>query len=178
MGPSVARGDAMAWRLAASSTLRGIYVIRYFLFSGGCAILGALVERAAVAADHPIAGLLIGFVVGLVIFRGQLRPLSWPWLALSQEAVFLVRKGKAAAIPWSAIVEIEEQDRSVSLRLARPLRSVDGEDAEMIRLEPRKLGVARDFLANTLRLLARDRELRSRLPSAEQLRQASLIPSV
>jgi hypothetical protein len=169
-------GDAIAWRLAASSTLRGIYVIRYFLFSGGCAIFGALVERAVVPTNRPIAGLLLGFAIGLVIFRGQLRPLWWPWLALSQEAVFLVHKGKAAAIPWSSISDITEGNRSVSLNLARPLKSVEGEDTETIRLEPRQLGIGRDVLASTLRKFARDRDLRARLPSEEQLRQASLIP--
>jgi hypothetical protein len=174
MGSAVPRPDPLQWRFAVSSTLRGIYVIRYFLFSGGSAILGALIERSATGGDRPIAGLLIGFAVGLLIFLGQLRPLSWPSLAVSQEAVYLIRKGRASVIPWSAIDQIEAEDRFVSLRLVP--RALEGESTDAIRLEPRKFGMGSAALQETLRMLANNRELRSRLPSDEQLRRALAIP--
>jgi hypothetical protein len=170
----VTQGDRLQWRFDTSGTLRGIYVIRYFLFSGGGAILGALIERAATGSDRSVAGLLIGFALGMVLFRGQLRALGWPSLVLSQEKLYLVAKGKAVAvIRWSSIGEIERQHGVVCLRL---IEAVGGGSSKALRLEPRQHGVGAESLEKTLRMLAGDPALRSRLPSDEQLRRASAIP--
>jgi hypothetical protein len=170
----VTPADRLQWRFDTSGTLRGIYVIRFFLFSGGCAILGALVERAATGSDRSVAGLLIGFALGMVLFRGQLRALGWPALVLSQERLYLIVKGKAVAvIPWSSIGEVERQHGLVCLRL---VEAVEGGSTQALRLVPRQHGVGLESLEKTLRTLAGDPALRSRLPSDEQLRRVSAIP--
>jgi hypothetical protein len=170
----VIQADRLQWRFETSGTLRGIYVIRYLLFSGGCAILGALVERTATGTDRSVAGLLIGLALGMVLFRGQLRALRWPALVLSQDALYLLRKGKAVAVvPWTAIGEVERRDGLVSLRL---VGSEEGGFREALKLEPRQHGIGAESLQKTLRMLADNRELRSRLPSDEQLRRSAAIP--
>jgi hypothetical protein len=169
----VSQADRLQWRFETSGTLRGIYVIRYLLFSGGCAILGALVERTATGTDRSVAGLLIGMALGMVLFRGQLRALGWPALVLSQDALYLLRKGKAVAVvPWTTIDEVERRDGLVSLRLV----GSEGGSREALKLEPRQHGIGAESLQKTLRMLADNRELRSRLPSDEQLRRAAAIP--
>lgn len=166
--------DRLQWRYSTSATLRGIYVIRYFLFSGGLAILGALVERAATGSDRSVAGLLIGFALGMVLFRGQLRALGWPALVLSQERLYLLRRGRAvAAIPWTSIGEVERQQRLVCIRV---IGAPEDSSTRGLRLEPRQHGVGTESLEKTLRMLASDPHLRSRLPSDEQLLRVSAIP--
>ena len=174
MAVAVASVDQLQWRFAVSSTLRGIYVIRYFLFSGGCAILGALIERAAVGADRSLAGLLIGLGGGLVIFRGQLRPLFWPSLALGQESLYLIRRGRAAVVQWASIDQIAAEKKVVCLRLIGS--TTKPESAQTIRLDPRKLGTSFDSLLKQLVALAADPQRRLQLPTDEQLRRALAIP--
>lgn len=163
----------MQWRFAVSSTLRGIYAIRYLLFSGGMAILGALIQRALSGAERTGAGLLVGLAVGLVVFRGQLQPLRWPTLLLTQEAIFLIGRRTTAIIPWASVEEIGTSQGAVVLRLRRASESAP---AERIRLEARKYGTGADALEKTLRQLAADGRLRSSLPTEEQLRRSRVIP--
>lgn len=163
----------MQWRFAVSSTLRGIYAIRYLLFSGGMAILGALIQRALSGAERSGVGLLLGWAVGLVVFRGQLRPLQWPTLLLTQEAIWLIRRKAAAIIPWGSVEEIVASEGAVILRVRRGSESPPG---ERIRLEARQYGTAADALEKTLRQLSANRQLRSALPTEEQLRRARAIP--
>jgi hypothetical protein len=161
------------WRFAVSSTLRGIYAIRYLLFSGGMAILGALIQRAFSGAERTAFGLLVGLAVGLVVFRGQLRPLRWPTLLLSQEAIYLIRGKTAAIIPWASVEEIAVSEGAVVLRVLPASKSAP---VEQIRLKARQYGTSADALEKTLRPLAAGRQLRSALPTEEQLRRAGAIP--
>jgi len=161
------------WRFAVSSTLRGIYAIRYLLFSGGMAILGALIQRALSGAERSAAGLLVGLAVGLVVFRGQLRPLRWPTLLLTQEAIYLVRRKRAAIIPWASVDEIAASEGAVVLRV---LRASESPPVERIYLEARQYGTAAAELQKRLRQLAADKQLRSALPTEDQLRRAGAIP--
>jgi len=161
------------WRFAVSSTLRGIYAIRYLLFSGGMAILGALIERALSGTERSAAGLLVGLGVGLLVFRGQLRPFRWPTLLLTQEAICLVGRKSAAIIPWASVEEIAASEGAVVLGV---LRASESRPIERIRLVARQYGTAADTLVKTLRRLAADRQLRSALPTEEQLRRAGAIP--
>src|SRR5438046_3031184 len=115
----------LPWRVSFSSTLKGIYVMRYFLFSGGTAIAGALVQRAS-GEPRPLAGLAVGLAAGLFLFRGQLRPLSYPSLALGRESLFLVQKKQAVILPWNQISEVKQSPQQVSLVLAEPMKAPDG----------------------------------------------------
>ena len=165
----------MQWRFAVSSTLRGIYAIRYLLFSGGMAILGALIQRALSGAERTGVGLLVGLAVGLVVFRGQLQPLRWPALLLTQEAIFLVGRRTVAIIPWASVAEIGTSPGAVVLGLRRAAESAPV--VERFRLEARKYGTGADALEKMLRQLTADGQLRSSLPTEEQLRRTRAIPA-
>lgn len=157
------------WRFSISSTLRGIYVIRYFLFAGGLAIAGALIQRAAVGEAPPVLGLLLGFGAGLLLFRGQLRPLSWPTLVLSQQAIYLLqRKGPPTVLPWASVEEISHGEGKVYLRVR----------GSPLELEARKYGTSADALGRALRQLADDPQLRLSLPSREQLGRMRAIAQI
>ena len=129
------------WRLQFSSTLKSIYVLRYLLFSGGVAIAAALLQRALLGPQRPGLGLLVGLAVGLVVFRGQLRPFSLPVLALGQEHLFFVRKGAAVLVPWSAIRSVTEQGKAVVVQLAGPGPRPDGTVGESFQLGSRDFGL-------------------------------------
>jgi len=161
------------WRFAVSSTLRGIYAIRYLLFSGGMAILGALIQRALSGTERTALGLLVGFALGLVIFCGQLQPLRWPTLLLTQEAIWLIGRKTAATIPWASVEEIGVSEGAVVLGLRRASESAP---VERFPLVARKYGTGADALEKTLRQLVADRQLRSSLPTEEQLRRSGAIP--
>ncbi|HME90992.1 MAG TPA: hypothetical protein VKE49_06185 [Myxococcaceae bacterium] len=159
------------WRFSASSTVRGIYVLRYLLFSGGLAIAGALVERSALGVDRPLAGFAIGFAAGLVIFRGQLRALWWPTVAASRESVYLIRRNRATIIPWDSIAGVLEDSGFVALQLRSPLALPDGSPVERVRLEARKMGTSHRALLDAMQLYAQGRASRIDLPDDAQVRQ-------
>src|SRR6202022_2757875 len=109
-------------------------------------------ERAATGSDRSVAGLLIGFALGMVLFRGQLRALGWPALVLSQERLYLIVKGKAVAvIPWSSIGEVERQHGLVCLRL---VEAVEGGSTQALRLGPGQNGGGAKTLEKTLGALS------------------------
>src|SRR5579871_2051567 len=138
------------WRFALSSTMRGIYVIRLFLFAGGVGILGGLLERTIGHTDRPILGLALGLAVGLVAFRGQLKPLRWPRLYLSQTSLHLVQRRQVVTLPWQAIRAASASGAEVAVQLATPMIAPDGQPAEAIQLEARKFGEAASSLAEAL----------------------------
>jgi hypothetical protein len=159
------------WRFSLSSTVRGIYFIRYLLFSGGAAIAAALIERSLIQQERAVAGLLIGFALGLLAFRGQLRPLRWPALAMSQQAIYLVRRHRAWILPWSSIQAVAEEGRWVTLRLSAPVRSPEGSLVGQIQLDPKKFGVAHESLMEAVRGFWKSELARAGLPSDHQLRE-------
>jgi len=164
------------WRFSASSTVRGIYVLRYFLFSGGLAIAGALLERAALGTDRALVGFVIGFAAGLIVFRGQVRALWWPTLAVSREAVYLIRRKRATIIPWDSIAGVLDDGRFIALQLQSRLALPDGSPVEQVKLETRKLGTSHAALLNALQLYAKGRASRMDLPDDAHLRQLLAIP--
>jgi hypothetical protein len=159
------------WRFQFSSTLKSIYVIRYLLFSGGAAIAVAMVQRLASGSERTGLGLLAGLAVGLVLFRSQLRPLSLPVLALGQEHLFFVRKGKAIALPWPAIRAVTERGKHVAVQLAATATRPDGTAGDAFELRGSDFGLTAPQLAQLLQGY-REPLARSPLPTDAELRQA------
>ncbi len=106
-----------------------------------------------------------GFLVGLVLFRGQLRPLRWPRLALSQSTLYVLSRRSAVQLPRQAIRSIGADDRTVTLNLSTPMQAPDGAVADQVHLIPQTLTIARDALQSTLSAWLNDGDFRSRLPS-------------
>ncbi|MBI3183881.1 MAG: hypothetical protein HYZ28_17225 [Myxococcales bacterium] len=152
------------WRYGLSTTYRGIYLLRYLLFSSGLAVGFALLERQVLGSRPPLGGLAVGLLAGLVLFRGQLRPLRWPRVLLSRETLYVVHRRQTVALPWPALREVAQVGELVAIRLAQPIAAPSGEPAEEIRLEARKLGAAPDRLATALERLRTDSAARGGLP--------------
>jgi hypothetical protein len=158
------------WHYAYSGTLRSIYVMRYLLFSGGVAVLFGVLERQLTGWDRSGLGLLVGLALGLVLFRGQLRPLRAPQLALSQDAVYLVERKQAVTLPWHTVRAISVSGHRVILELTQPLRAPTGELADQIQLEPRTFGSAPAALKDALTRALNDEAQRRLLPSDQRVR--------
>lgn len=167
------RTHARQWRFGASSTLRGIYVIRYFLFAGGLAILGALIQRSASGEGHSVLGLLLGLAAGLFVFRGQLSALRWPELLLTQEGVYLVNRKKPAGLPWEAIDEVAHRNGTIAIRMRGSPTNPPAE----IELQARQYGTSSEVLAKAISQLAAEPQLRSVLPTVDQLKRAGAVPA-
>jgi hypothetical protein len=160
---------SVPWRYGISSTLKGVYVLRYLLFSGGAAIAGALLERATAPSHRPWVGFLVGFLTGLIIFRGQLRALRWPRLYLARDSLYLVQARRVVALPWKALHAVSPTSGRLTLSLKEPLLAPDGHPAEAIQLEASKLGVAAADLERALRGYVEDATARGRLPEDAQV---------
>ena len=106
---------AAPWRFQFSSTLKAIYVMRYAMFSGGAAIALALAQRAY--DGHVGIGLALGLLVGLFLFRGQLRPFRVPAMGLGRERIHLVYRGQERTVEWALVSSISPHDRYVALVL-------------------------------------------------------------
>jgi hypothetical protein len=164
------------WRFAFSGTLKSIYVIRWLLFSGGTAIAFAMVERLAFESERPLLGLGLGFLVGLGVFRGQLRPLRWPSLSLSQDALYLVQGKQVTTLPWSSIRAVVAEGHLVTLQLAQPLTAPSGEVIDQVKLDAKKLGTSVPLLTDALAPVVADRAARSALPTDGKLRALLRLP--
>jgi hypothetical protein len=162
----------MPWKFGISSTLKGIYVIRYLLFSGGSAIAGSMVQRIVGSKDVPVIGIVVGLIVGLLAFRGQLRPLSWPKLMLSQTTLRLIQRKRVVELPWEAISGVGQVADRIAVSLKAPMTAPNGDVVEQIQLEPLKFGASPGVLGQALEQLSQSEALRSRLPSDEQVKSA------
>jgi hypothetical protein len=160
----------LPWRFQFSSTLKSIYLIRYLLFSGGAAIGLAMIQRLALHSERLGLGLLLGFALGLVLFRGQLRPFSLPVLALGQEHLFFVRKGSAIIIPWRAIQRVTEQDKVVAVQLDAPATLPDGKSGTAFELKGGDFGLNARQLAQLLQEHQQPAH-RATLPTDAEVRQ-------
>jgi hypothetical protein len=149
--------------------MRGIYVMRFLLFSGGLGIALAMVERGLAHSDRPIAGFLAGTLAGMVVFRGQLRAARGPALLLSRRAVYFVQRRRAVIVPWQAIQGAPVEHGLVMLRLRETMAGPDGGPTEAIALNARRLGAATSELASALDALAKEEASRERLPPDEQV---------
>lgn len=110
-----AAGAEVPWRFQFSGTLKAIYVMRYAMFSGGAAIALALAQRAY---DGRVGiGLVFGLLVGLFLFRGQLRPFRVPAMGLGQERLHFVHRGQERTLEWTRVTSISPHDRYVALML-------------------------------------------------------------
>jgi hypothetical protein len=158
------------WRFQFSSTLKSIYLIRYLLFSGGAAIGVAMVQRLALHSERLGLGLLLGLAVGLVLFRGQLRPFSLPVLALGQDHLFFARKGSAVTVPWRAIQRVAEQDKVVSIQLDAPATLPDGKSGTSFELRGGDFGLGTRQLAQLLQEFQQP-DRRATLPADAEVRQ-------
>ena len=103
------------WRFQFSGTLKAIYVMRYAMFSGGAAIALALAQRAY--DGHVGIGLVFGLLVGLFLFRGQLRPFRVPAMGLGRERIHFVHRKQDKALEWTRVTSISPHDRYVALVL-------------------------------------------------------------
>ena len=173
MAARLREAPSRQWRFGASSTLRGIYVIRYFLFAGGLAILGALIQRSTSGEEHAVIGLLLGFAAGLFVFRGQLSALRWPELLLTQEGVYVLNRKKATALSWEAIEEVAHREGTIAIRVRGRQTSPPGE----IGLQARHYGTSSEALGRAISQLAAEPQLRSVLPTVDQLKRAGAIPA-
>jgi hypothetical protein len=151
-----------------SSTLKGIYFLRYLLFSTGLAAGVAVVVRLLSPEEpRPWTSLGTGFALGLVLFRGQLRPLRFPRLALSQDTLYVLRRGKPLEIRWTQVREVKATGDSVEVAYD------PGQAPNTLRLKARELGMRPEVLAGSLGAVARDATVRGRLPE-ERWARASL----
>jgi hypothetical protein len=145
-------------------TMRGIYVIRFLLFSGAVAIATAVVQRGLTGSERPLLGLGVGFLAGLFVFRGQLRAARGPKLFLSQTALYLVQRKRAVVLPWTAIEGAPVQDGRVTVRLREPMLGPDKLPTQAIKLNAHKLGAGTDDLSKALDGFAREAQSREKLP--------------
>jgi hypothetical protein len=152
-----------------SSTLRSIYVLRYFLFAGGTAVAGALLELWTRKVERPVLGLLVGLAMGLVVFWGQLRNAFAPRLALSQAALYLVKSRRSARLPWEHVREVVRDGNQVVLRLSVPTSWNGSEPGSEIHLAPRQLGTGAAELFESLQGFALEPSSRQRLPNDADL---------
>ncbi|HYV48418.1 MAG TPA: hypothetical protein VFA20_26340 [Myxococcaceae bacterium] len=110
-----ASGAEVPWRFQFSGTLKGIYVMRYLMFSGGAGIALAVAQRAY---DGRVGiGLAFGLLVGLFLFRGQLRPFRVPAMGLGREQLHFVLKKQDKALEWAKVTSVSAHDRYVALVL-------------------------------------------------------------
>jgi hypothetical protein len=154
-------------RIELSNTYRGIFVMRYLLFSGGLAIAGGVLERLARGPGHSLLGLLLGLVVGLFLFRGQLRPLRYPRLALSQDALYVLKSGSPVGVPWRDIGSIQASGDKVLLELTK---TPPGLAEPRLQLVARELGSQPDNLASRLSRFHRDEAFRANLSDDKRTR--------
>ena len=159
------------WYYSHSSTLRSIYVLRYLLFAGGVAVAGGLLQRSLGSTGKPTLGLLVGLVVGMVVFIGQLRHAFAPRLALSREALYLVKRGQISKLPWKSVREVSRAGNCILLHLTEPISWESAKAVRDIRLNPRRLGTTAAKLHSSLRVLATDAGFREKLPSDAELRR-------
>ncbi|HEY8206116.1 MAG TPA: hypothetical protein VIG99_01455 [Myxococcaceae bacterium] len=108
-------GATVPWRFQFSGTLKAIYVMRYAMFSGGAAIALAVAQRAY--DGHVGIGLIFGLLVGLFLFRGQLRPFRVPAMGLGRERIHFVHRKQDKALEWTRVTSISPHDRYVALVL-------------------------------------------------------------
>ncbi len=155
----------LPWHFAFSSTLKAIYLIRFLLFSGGVAIAFAIGQRIAFGNERALTGLAIGLLLGLVLFRGQLRSLRWPTLTLSQEAIYLAQGKRVLRLPWTNVRKVAATADSATLELWASAVDPDGSSLDQVVLEARKLGTTADVLATSLQSNMESVELRARLPT-------------
>jgi len=153
-----------------SGTLRSIYVLRYFLFAGGAAVAGALLQLRATKVERPVLGLLVGLAVGLVLFLGQIRNAFAPRLALSQGALYLVKHRHSARLPWEHVREVVREGNRVVLRLSVPTSWNGRDPGSEIHLLPRQLGTGAEELFESLQGFALEPSSRQMLPTDEDLR--------
>lgn len=106
-------GAEVPWRFQFSGTLKAIYVMRYLMFSGGVAIALAVAQRAY--DGHVGIGLVAGLLVGLFLFRGQLRPFRVPAMGLGRERIHFVHRKQDRAIEWDKVTSVSAHDRYVAL---------------------------------------------------------------
>jgi len=158
------------WYFSHSSTLRSIYVLRYFLFAGGSGVAGALLQRWAANVERPVLGLVGGLAVGLLLFSGQLRNAFAPRLALSQGALYLVQSRRSLRLPWDQVREVVRQGERITLRLAAPTALNERSLVSEIELVPKRLGVRARELFESLEGLVLNPTSRQRLPNDEDLR--------
>jgi len=151
------------WRFQDSGTLKAIYVMRYAMFSGGAAIALAVAERAYHGRVGP--GLASGLLLGLWLFRGQLRPFRVPALGLGKEQIHLVHRGKERALEWAGVRSISVRGRRVALEVEAP-----GGAAEPVELLARDYGLSAGSLAAMLEGL-RQPARRSELPPDARVRR-------
>ncbi len=165
------------WRYGVTSAFKGIYVIRYFLFAGGLSIGAGMLERWIFGTVPPVAGLLAGFFVGLLAFRGQLQPLRWPSLYLSRENLYLVQRKQAVTLPWNAIQSVAAAGPLVVLELKQPMTAPTGGVADQIQLEAKKRGTGAEPLASALRAPLSDPASRAALPPDAFIREKLALPA-
>lgn len=143
-------------------------VVRYAAFvSLFTAIAGV---GAVLLKQSPWVAGTLGFVLGAAIFRGKLRALSWPRLALSRDHVYLVRRNQhALVIPWEAITRIAPDAHRVMLEFVTELEVPGQGMIAGLGLDSSKLGVSANELAAALE---NARANRSGLPSDEEARRS------
>jgi len=151
----------MPLRIELSNTYRGIFVMRYLLFAGGLAVLGGVLERLVRGADHSLLGLLAGLVMGLVLFRSQLKPLRFPRLVLSQDALYILKAGTPTRLAWQDIRDIRAQGDSITLEVPQ---------APGLQLTAKELGSEAGTLASRLQRFRSDAVFRANLPDDKRTR--------
>jgi hypothetical protein len=137
-------------QIGVSSTFKGIYVIRYLLFAGGTAVAFAIIKRTLFSPTTLWPALLLGLAAGLIAFRPQLKPLFWPRLVLSRDALYLVKRKQAVTLPWQAIRAVRAEPPRLAIELHAPMTAPGGQTVERIDLEARQLGGTAEELAKTL----------------------------
>jgi hypothetical protein len=110
-----AAGADVPWRFQFSGTLKAIYVMRYLMFSGGAAIALAVAQRAY--NGHVGIGLALGLLVGLFLFRGQLRPFRVPAMGLGRDQLHFVHRKQDRPVEWTKVTSVSAHDRYVAVVL-------------------------------------------------------------
>jgi len=151
-------------RYGVSSTFRGIYVMRWLLFSGAAAIGLGWLELQWNRGQGAGTGLGIGLACGLVLFRGQLAPLRWPVLVLRRDRLHLLHRRKDVSFPWQAVARAFATGSQLTLEFRQPLLGPDGEPTAAIQLDARRFGVDAPTWAEELTELAANASARQALP--------------
>lgn len=167
-------GAKVPWRFQFSGTLKAIYVMRYAMFSGGAAIALALAQRAY---DGRVGiGLAFGLLVGLFLFRGQLRPFRVPAMGLGKERIHFVHRGLERTLEWSNVKSVSAHDRWVAVVLEAPAVRPDGTTGDSVEILARDYGLSAPALATVLEGFLQPVRRSALPPDAEVQRVLGVIP--
>lgn len=147
--------NSLPTRIRLPSRTRTFCVVRAVFTLVGYAAIGAIVTIVFKLSVWP--GVAAGALIGVILARKHLNPLSWPALYLSRDALYLVRRRKSAqVIPWEALSAVRPGGALVTLEFTRELEAPGAGMVSGLAVEANKVGMSAQSLADLLEEARRD----------------------